>query len=248
MTLNGLSLFSGIGGLDLGLDRAGIATVGQVEIDPWCRRVLARHWPDVPRHDDVRTAGDWWLSEERPDVDVVAGGPPCQPFSAAGRRRGVGDERWGWPWMAAVVRLVRPRYVVVENVAALLDDADAFGRLLGDLAALRFDAEWSVLSACAMGAPHPRERLFVVAHPHGGHGSSGLGHLTDRPGSLQSRRLRARAWRDDVDRSLAASRADDRETDGPARRMVAAGGNAVVPQVAEVVGRLIVTAEKESAA
>src|SRR5690348_11915979 len=97
-----------------------MTTVGQVEIDPWCRRVLARHWPDVPRHDDVRTAPEWWASTERPPVDVVCGGFPCQPFSSAGLRRGVGDERWGWPWMASVVRAVRPRYVVVENVADLV--------------------------------------------------------------------------------------------------------------------------------
>ncbi len=140
--MNVLSLFAGIGGLELGLERAGMTTVGQVEIDPWCRQVLARHWPDVPRHDDVRTAPDWWASTERPPVDVVCGGFPCQPFSTAGLRRGVTDERWGWPWMADVIRMARPRYVVVENVAALLRDSDAFGWLLADLADLRMDAEW----------------------------------------------------------------------------------------------------------
>src|SRR6266496_2413363 len=77
--VNVLSLFSGIGGLDLGLERAGMTVAGQVEIDPWCQRVLAKHWPEVPRHDDVRTAMDWWRGESRPAVHVVAGGPPCQP-------------------------------------------------------------------------------------------------------------------------------------------------------------------------
>ena len=170
-----LSLFAGIGGLDLGLERAGLRTVGQVEINPFCRSVLARHWPEVPRHDDVRTAPAWWTAAPRPRVDVVAGGFPCQPFSTAGRRRGVADARWGWPWMVDVVRLVRPRYVLVENVAALLADRDAFGWVLADLATLGFDARWGVLSACALGAPHTRERLFLLAYPHRVDGPTGLG-------------------------------------------------------------------------
>lgn len=103
-----LSLFAGIGGIELGLERAGMTTVGQVELDPYCQRVLARHWPEVPRHDDVRTAPEWWASEPRPAVDVICGGFPCQPFSTAGLRRGVADDRWGWPWMADVIRAVRP--------------------------------------------------------------------------------------------------------------------------------------------
>lgn len=116
-SLNVLSLFSGIGGLELGLERAGMTVVGQVEIDPFCQRVLAKHWPEVPRHDNVRTAVDWWGSAVRPAVDVVVGGFPCQPFSDAGRRRGTADDRWGWPWMADVIRHVRPSYVVVEKRA-----------------------------------------------------------------------------------------------------------------------------------
>src|SRR5689334_13329441 len=108
-----------------------MAVVGEDEAGPFCQRVRAKHWAGVPRHDDVRTAVEWWLGEPRPAVDVVCGGFPCQPFSAAGLRRGTTDERWGWPWMANVVRAVRPRLVLVENVAALIDDADAFGWLLG---------------------------------------------------------------------------------------------------------------------
>jgi DNA (cytosine-5)-methyltransferase 1 len=238
--VNVLSLFAGIGGLELGLERAGMATVGQVELDPYCQRVLARHWPEVPRHDDVRTAPDWWLGELRPRVDVVCGGFPCQPFSTAGLRRGIGDERWGWPWMANVVRAVRPEYVVVENVAALLSDADAFGWLLADLASLGFDAEWSVLSACAVGAPHTRDRLFLVAYTDGRDGTPGVGARPIRSGPLPHERHRARAWRDQVDRSLEAARTDGREANGAARRMVSALGNAVVPAVAEHIGRLIV--------
>lgn len=254
--MNGLSLFSGIGGLDLGVERAGIITVGQVEIDPWCRRVLAKHWPDVPRHDDVRTAADWWLAEERPHVDLVFGGPPCQPFSVAGRKRGIADERWGWPWMADVVRRVRPRYVLVENVPTLVRDRDAFGWVLGDLAELGFDAEWSVISACALGAPHVRERLFLVAFADGGMGAARLGigaqqrfaGLPWRISAGADLRARARAWRSAVAGAVETSRVDGREADGAARRMVEAGGNAVVVDVAEHIGRLIVAADAQAVA
>lgn len=236
-----LSLFSGIGGLDLGLDRAGWTCVGQVEIDAYCRAVLDCHWPEVPKHDDVRTAPDWWSERPRPAVRMVAGGYPCQPFSKGGRRRGTADERWGWPWFRAVVRAVRPQYVLVENVAALVDDADAFGWMLGDLAEDGFDADWTVVSACAVGAPHVRERLFLVAHPAGGDGPAWLG-----PGhgwSLESLNRRAGPWGHPVDGLVAAERGSRRVADGvpdelePAR--VTALGNAVVPDVGELVGRLI---------
>lgn len=143
-----------------------MTVVGQVEIDPFCQRVLARHWPEVPRHDDVRTCVDWWGgSESRPAVHVVAGGFPCQPFSTAGRQRGVADERWGWPWFADVVRALRPQFVVVENVAALLANRDAFGGILADLAAGGYDAEWDCVPAAAVGAAHRRDRVFLVAYP-----------------------------------------------------------------------------------
>lgn len=166
--MNVLSLFAGIGGLDLGLERAGMTVVGQVEIDPFCQQVLAKHWPEVPRHDDVRSFEQWWPGAVRPPVDLVCGGFPCQPFSTAGLKAGVIDERWGWPWFADVVRLVRPSYVVVENVAALLRDREAFGWLLADLAAFGFDASWDCIPAAAVGAPHRRDRLFLVAYPAGG--------------------------------------------------------------------------------
>lgn len=165
--MNVLSLFSGIGGLELGLERAGMTVVGQVEIDEFCRRVLAKHWPEVPRHDDVRTAVEWWLGAARPRVDVVCGGFPCQPFSTAGRQKGLADERWGWPWFWDVVRVVRPGYVLLENVAALTASADAFGWILADLAAGGYDAEWDCIPAAAVGAPHLRDRVFLVAHVGG---------------------------------------------------------------------------------
>lgn len=235
--MNVLSLFSGIGGLELGLERAGMNVVGQVEIDEFCRQVLARHWPEVPRHDDVRTAVDWWRGAVRPAVDVVAGGFPCQPFSPAGRRGGVADERWGWPWMAEVVRALRPRYVVVENVRDLVRDPDAFGWMLGDLHEFGFDAEWSVVSACSVGASHRRRRLFVVAYPRG----EGLPGLHEARGRID---LQPAAG--DVRRGWATEPAVARVADGVPRRLVRhdihALGNSVVPAVGEFVGRLVMGA------
>lgn len=239
--MNVLSLFAGIGGLELGLERAGMSIVGQVELDPFCRSILAHHWPEVPKHDDVRTAPGWWASAVRPAVDLVTGGFPCQPFSTAGRRRGIADERWGWPWMAAVVRVVRPRYVLVENVAALLDDGDAFGWVLRDLAALGFDAQWSVLPACAVGAPHTRERLFLVAHSHRVDGPPRVGLGNGRP--LPRRRRGPHPWPDPINGLLATppdtsgmAHGIPPQLDGPRVRAL---GNAVVPHVAEHIGHMI---------
>jgi DNA (cytosine-5)-methyltransferase 1 len=159
--MNVLSLFSGIGGLDLGLERAGMTVVGQVEIDPWCQRVLAKHWPEVPRYDDVRTAAEWW--GDRPAPDLVAGGFPCQPVSEAGEKLAQADSRWLWPAFANVVRDLRPRYVLVENVPGLL--RRGMGDVLGELASIGYDAEWDCVPAVFVGAPHIHERVFIVAYP-----------------------------------------------------------------------------------
>ncbi|MFE4547582.1 DNA cytosine methyltransferase [Streptomyces sp. NPDC056785] len=246
--LNVLSLFSGIGGIELGLERAGMTTVGQVEIKEFCRRVLACHWPEVPRHDDVRTAIRWWDSRPRPRVHVVAGGFPCQPFSLAGKQLGVADERWMWPAMADVVRHVRPDYVFVENVRDLVRDGDAFGWVLGDLATDGFDAEWRVFSAPEFGAPQAaRERVLLVAHPPSLHGAprSGLEPSRERrsplaagglPGlPLAARRAAARQW-------LEAEPRVDRLADGVPDQVdqLAGYGNAVIPAAAEHIGRLII--------
>jgi len=156
------SLFAGIGGFDLGFERAGMKCEWQVEIDDYANKVLAKHWPHVRRHGDIRTfppepASDW-------AVDVICGGFPCQDISNSGKKSGIDGERSGlWSEFFRVIRVLRPRFVVVENVAALL--VRGIGRVLGDLASIGFDAEWTVLSACAMGAPHARERLFLIAYP-----------------------------------------------------------------------------------
>lgn len=248
--LNVLSLFAGIGGLELGLERAGMKTVGQVEIDPYCQRILAKHWPDVPRHGDVNTATEWWLSQERPNVDVVCGGFPCQPFSLAGRRLGVNDERWMWPQMADVIRAVRPRYVVVENVASLVRDADAFGIVLGDLAESGFDAEWAVLAASDFGAPHRRERLYLLAYSPCVHRDTRhcVEPRRNRQTSLPTRglsgletHLRRRIAGEWLEREPDVGRlAHGVPSRVDAGRRLQALGNAVVPAASQYVGKLIV--------
>lgn len=228
------SLFSGIGGLELGLERAGVGhTVWQVEWDPFCRQVLARHWPDAKRYEDV-TRVDWSTVEP---VDVICGGFPCQPFSQAGSRLGVSDERWLWPTFAECLRSVGPRYVVLENVAALLTDSVAFGAVLSDLDALGFAAEWDVLPASAFGAPHRRERLFLVAYPS----SEGLeGRIFSPLAWPTQRQLPHRLGKSGMDwpPPPGTSRMGYGLSDWVDR--VRATGNAVAPPVAEHVGCCLV--------
>lgn len=154
------SLFSGIGGIELGLETAipGASVAWQAECDPYALAVLAKHWPEVKRYKDVRE-----INKKATHVDIVCGGFPCQDISNAGKRAGIKGERSGlWSEYARIVRTLRPRYVFVENVAALA--ARGLGRVLADLAALGFDAEWDLFRASDVGAPHRRERLFILAY------------------------------------------------------------------------------------
>jgi DNA (cytosine-5)-methyltransferase 1 len=155
------SLFAGIGGLDLGLERAGMEVRWQVERDSWCQQVLAKHWPDVRRYGDIALV----TGHELEPVDVLCGGFPCQPVSVAGQQKGTDDDRWLWPSFRRLVGVVRPRYVLVENVPGLftVNRGHAFGEILADLAQLGYDCEWTVLSAADVGAPHLRKRVWIVA-------------------------------------------------------------------------------------
>lgn len=158
--MNHLSLFSGIGGLDIAAERAGFRAVGFVEREPYCQAVLRRRFPNVPVYDDVRT-----FKPAAGSATVVSGGFPCQDISYAGYGAGLAGERSGLFYeFARIVREVGPDFVVVENVAALL--ARGMGEVLGTFSDLGFDAEWSGVSACAVGAPHMRPRVFIVAYAH----------------------------------------------------------------------------------
>lgn len=164
--MNVLDLFSGIGGFSLGLERAGMRTVAFCEADAKCREVLAKHWPEVPCYDDVRTLTADTLRRDGISVDAICGGFPCQDISVAGKGLGLAGERSGlWRDYARIIGEVRPRFVIVENVSALL--GRGLGDVLGDLAALGFDAEWHCIPASAIGAPHIRDRLWIVAYAQG---------------------------------------------------------------------------------
>jgi DNA (cytosine-5)-methyltransferase 1 len=237
------SLFSGIGGLELGLEMTGaFQTVWQVEQSEYCRKVLARHWPNAQRFEDVRDVGRGNLAT----VDVICGGFPCQDVSHANPRgKGLDGDRSGlWFEYARIVGELRPQFVVVENVAALVNDG--LDRVLGSLAFLGYDAEWSVVSACAVGAPHPRERVFVCAYansvrlPRRSHKGNQREGRTRSEKQL-SRLLPANPW-------LAVS---EPRIDGVAHGLPdrversRALGNAVVPQCARVIGEWLLEIDAE---
>jgi len=240
------SLFAGIGGFDLGLERAGMRCEWQVEIDPYARAVLAKHWPDVRRREDVRTfpppEGEW-------GVDVICGGFPCQDISSAGTKRGLQGERSGlWAEYARIIGELRPRYVIVENVAAIL--ARGMGAVLGDLSTLGYDAEWHCIPAAHAGAPiqaEGRDRVWIVAQSDGGRqrwsriprqaareslARTAGGHCAFRgiPNATSNH------WASEPDVGRVAHGV-------PARvDRLRCLGNAVVPQIVEVIGRAIVEA------
>jgi len=170
--LKTLDLFSGIGGFSLGLERTGgFETVAFCEIDKFCKKVLAKHWPNVRQYEDVKELTADTLARDGIAVDVITGGFPCQDISVAGKRAGISDGTRSGLW-SEIVRLageLRPKYIIVENVANLLSGpADKrggwFGRVLGDLAEIGYDAEWHCIPASAVGAPHGRDRIWIVAY------------------------------------------------------------------------------------
>jgi len=162
-----LDLFSGIGGFSLAAHWAGIKTVAFCEIDPYCRQVLSRHWPQTPIYQDVRE-----LTRERLEqdgvidnvrtIDIVCGGFPCQPFSVAGKQRGKEDDRHLWPEMARIIQDIRPTWVLGENVTGIIKLA--LDDVLSDLESIGYTCRTFVIPACAVGAPHRRERVWIVAH------------------------------------------------------------------------------------
>jgi len=264
------SLFAGIGGFDLGFERAGMVCKWQVEIDDYANRVLRKHWPDVRRWSDVRT----WPQPDTERVDIICGGFPCQDISYAGRGAGLEGERSGLFFEAVrVVRELRPKAVVLENVAALL--TRGLDTVLGTLAEIGYDAEWHCIPAAAVGAPHIRDRVFLAAYSsrerllHGKHevkawprqnplvyGGAVREMLADatRGGLQRSHKPASSATSTRKNRQLQPARGSSgiggwwatepdvgRVADGVPRRVdrLRGLGNAVVPQVAEYVGRMV---------
>lgn len=230
------SLFAGIGGMDLGLERAGMTCKWQVEIDPFCRQVLTKHWPEVPKYGDIREVN--WTDVE--PVDVIAGGFPCQDLSIGGKQRGIVDgTRSGlWSEYARLIGELRPKIVLIENVSGLLDN-EPMRRVLGDLSALGFNAQWRGFRATQFGAWHERYRVFMVAYS----------------ASIRQPLCPEFFWLDPAE-SDAEPRYWESVLVPPRIQRVVNGvpvgldrlkacGNAVVPQVAEWIGRRIIEAEQQ---
>ncbi len=244
MTLTFGSLFAGIGGFDLGFERAGMTCKWQVEIDDYATKVLEKHWPHVHRERDIRECGKHNLET----VDVICGGFPCQDISYAGLGAGLDGERSGLFFEA--IRLVlelRPPIVVLENVAALL--TRGLDRVLGTLAEIGFDAEWHCIPAAAVGAPHSRDRTFVIAYSN----SDGelLGPVISEMEWMRSVRQwdQAKHGFGTVSQALRAGRLGDFSGVPRVAHGIPTGldrlrgpGNAVVPQVAEFIGDKIMSA------
>jgi DNA (cytosine-5)-methyltransferase 1 len=169
MVLTELSLCSGIGGFSLGLEQTGgFEVVAFAETDPFCQKVLAHHWPGRYQFGDVANVTTESMANiGLSNIGIVTAGFPCQPFSKAGNGLGEEDPRHLWPQIRRVISEVRPKYVLLENVPGLLSNGGGkvFGRILSDLALLRYDAEWQVLSAASVGAWHQRDRVWIVAYP-----------------------------------------------------------------------------------
>ena len=158
-----LDLFSGIGGFSLGLESAGMETVAFCEQNKFCQKILAQHWPTLPIHSDITELNGY---EYRGSVELVCGGFPCQPFSVAGKQLGAEDDRALWPEMLRVIREVAPRWVIGENVSGIIPmELDT---VLSDLEGEGYTCRTFVLPACAVDAPHRRDRVWIVAHANTG--------------------------------------------------------------------------------
>jgi len=244
-------LFAGIGGFSLGLERASMVCKWQVEINPFCQQVLAKHWPDVMRYADVRDCGKHNLAP----VDLIAGGFPCQPHSVAGQQKGAEDDRDLWPEYRRIVAELRPDWVLAENVPGIR--RTMLNEVLSDLEDLAYSTRTLVVPACAFDAPHKRERVFIVAYAEGT-------RLAQRFYKFKGGRQEiAQAWNPglvsgpagcygapyDWGRDWPAESILLRKLHGIPNRVdrVTALGNAVVPQVAEWIARRIVAADTAAA-
>ena len=239
-----LDLFSGIGGFSLGLEACGMTTTAFCERDEFCTKILNKHWPDVPVHSDVRQLDG---TKYAGSIDVVCGGFPCQPFSVAGQQRGKDDDRHLWPEMLRVISESKPRWVIGENVSGFvrmaLDDVSL------DLENEGYTVRTFVLPACAVDAKHRRDRVFIVAYATSSRGEarisrqkSGKERHTRKPDHESDQRL---GW--ETGGEWPTEPAVGRVADGVPNRVdrIKSLGNAVVPQLIQIIGELVLAADKE---
>ena len=228
-----LDLFSGIGGFALAARNVGWETVGFSEIDLHCCQILKRHWPDVPNYGDIRNINGYAF---KGPVELITGGFPCQDISVAGRGAGITGARSGlWSHMHRLISEIRPRFALMENVAALL--GRGMGRVTGDLAEIGYDAEWEIISAASIGANHQRDRAYILAYPGGKRGERIIPQTIPEQSAFSwckdGRRIEDLPERSDLYESRLCCR-----TNGLSKE-VGAYGNAIVPQVAEIIFRAI---------
>lgn len=156
-----LDIFSGIGGFSLGLEKSGMETVAFCEINPFCQKVLNKHWPSIPLFSDITSLSKTYL----PQIDIIAGGFPCQDISVAGKQKGITAKRSGlWKEFARLINEIRPKYAIIENVANLR--SQGLISVLQDLWKIGYNAEWHCIPASAFGAPHRRDRIWIIAYPN----------------------------------------------------------------------------------
>lgn len=218
-----LDLFAGIGGFTLGLERAGFETVAFCEIDPYAQKVLRKNWPEVPIYDDVRTITAERLAADGIRVDVITGGFPCQDISLAGHQAGIEGERSGlWTECARLLGELQPRYAIFENVTNLLNGERGawFKRVLWDISALGYDAEWHCIPASALGAHHHRDRVWIIAYSSGQHGRDDGQLATDQAKRPQGTDDTTAICQNLADANDAGNRTSERETNSITQEVV----------------------------
>jgi len=229
--MNHASLFSGIGGFDLAAEWCGWNNVFQVEIDPFCQKVLQKNFPLSAKYENIKEFNG---TKYRGKVDIISGGFPCQPFSVAGKRKGTEDDRYLWEEMLRVVKEIKPRFVVGENVFGLVNwkNGLVFEKIISDLENLHYEVETVVIPACAVNAPHRRDRVWIIANTNSKR-QQRREEITTRREREQCKKQFERFYHNNNRKDLpepGISRGDD----GFSQRMdrTKAAGNAIVPEVA----------------
>jgi DNA (cytosine-5)-methyltransferase 1 len=243
--MNVLDLFSGIGGFSIGFERAGHKTMAFCEIDEFCQKVLKKNWPHIPIYSDVTKLTKKGLEKDGiKTIDIITGGFPCQDLSSAGNQKGIieGARSNLWGEMCRLIGEIRPKYAIMENVTGLLtgDRGAWFGKLLRDLAALGYNAEWHCIRASAVGLPHSRDRVWIIAHP-----------AKERPAvhaQILNRAAIESAWKTSEQilgnpswewLLVNGDLRDYRKHNGLSQAAYRVGscGNAVVPRIVEIIGK-----------